>query len=142
MLRTAALSVMLLFEKTMYYDKEWDDSNNRTATRMKEEASEDVKLAIKLSKTVKYVKIILAFLLVGAYFYQPQYLTELLIIGLFVSLLLPQGFFDTYLKKLIDLRAAETDERQTLNATEANKLFSSAFERLDKLERKNRKSYA
>ena len=43
MLRTAALSVMLLFEKTMYYDKEWDDSNNRTATRMKEEASEDVK---------------------------------------------------------------------------------------------------
>lgn len=76
-----------------------------------------------------------------AAFYKPQYLTELLVIGLFISLLLPQGFTDTYLEMLIDLRAMETDERQILNATEANKHFSSAFERIDKLE-KNRRTDA
>lgn len=37
--------------------------------------------------------------------------------------------------KLIDLRAAESDECQILNATEGNKHFSSAFERIGKLER-------
>jgi len=39
----------------------------------------------------------------------------------------------TYLEKLIDLRAAESDERQIFNATEANKHFSYAFEKIDKL---------
>lgn len=44
-----------------------------------------------------------------------------------------------YLEKLIDLRAVETDERQILNATEANKHLSSAFERIEKLERNRKK---
>ena len=42
---------------------------------------------------------------------------------------------DTYLEKLIGLRAAETDERLILNATEADKHFSRAFDRIEKLER-------
>ena len=99
---------------------------------------EEVKLASKLAKPVKYLKMILAILLVIAYFYKAEYLTELLVFGLTLLLLLPQGFMDTYLEKLIDLRAAETDERQILNATEANKHFSSAFDRIDKLERRKR----
>ena len=41
---------------------------------------------------------------------------------------------DTYLEKLIGLRAAETDERLILNAAEANKHFSFAFDRIEKLE--------
>ena len=72
-------------------------------------------------------------MLIGSYFYKPQYLTELPIIALSVSLLLPQSFMGTYLEKLIDLRAAESDERQIFNATEANKHFSYAFEKIDKL---------
>ncbi|NKC13193.1 MAG: hypothetical protein GKR94_13640 [Gammaproteobacteria bacterium] len=67
----------------MYYDKKQDDFNKRTATRMKEKADEEVKLVIKFAKPVKYLKVILAVLLVGAYFYKPQYLTECLVIGYF-----------------------------------------------------------
>lgn len=120
----------------MYYDKERDDLNNRMAKNMKEEAKKDVDLSIKFVKVSKSLKFVLAVLIVSAYFYKPQYLTELLIFGVVLSLLLPQGFIDTYLEKLITLRSAETDERQTLNATEGNKHFSSAFERIDELERK------
>ena len=103
---------MLPPEEIMYHDKERDDFNNRTAIRMKEEADEEVKLTIRFAKSVKYLKIVLAVLLIGTYFYKPQYLTELLIITVSVSLILPQGFMNTYLEKLIDLRAAESDERQ------------------------------
>ena len=120
----------------MYHDKKRANSINRRATLMKDLANEDVVLSIKLAKPLKYLKFILAILVIVAYFYKPQYLTELLVIGLALSLLLPQGFIDTYLEKLIDLRASETDERQVLNATEANKHFASAFERIDELERK------
>ena len=114
----------------MYYDKERDDFNNRTATRMKEEADEEVKLAIRLAKSVKYLKIVLAVLLIGSYFYKPQYLTELLIIALSVSLLLPQSFMGTYLEKLIDLRAAESDERQFLMLHKQTSIFLTHLRKL------------
>ena len=120
-----------------YYEDEVK-IRNQVATRIKEETDEEMKLVVKFAKTLKYLKIVLAFLLVGAYFYKPHYLTELLAIGLFISLLLPQGFVDTYLEKLINLRAAETDERQILNANETNEHFSFVFDRIDKLERRKR----
>lgn len=65
--------VILLLEEAMYYDKGRDDLSKRAATRMKAAADEEVKLAIKFAKSVKYLKIVLAVLLIGAYFYKPQY---------------------------------------------------------------------
>ncbi len=101
--------------------------------RAKEEANEDVLLSIKFVKVMKYIKAIIAFLLIAAYFYKSEYLLDLVVVGLSLSLIMPQGFMDTYLEKLSALRAAETDERQVLNATESNKHFSSAFEKIEKL---------
>ena len=43
-------------------------------------AKYDVDLSIKFVRTVKFTKIILAVLVVGAYFYKPQYLTELVVL--------------------------------------------------------------
>ena len=118
----------------MYYKKEQDERNIQIAERNKSEADTDVKLAIKFVKTVKLLKITCAVLIAISYFFIPQYLIELLVIGILLALLLSQGFMDTYLEKLIELRSAETDERQILNASESNYSFSLLHEKIDKLE--------
>ncbi len=118
----------------MYYDKERDYFANKSAERLKNQAANDVRLSLKFVKTIKYAKLILAIFLALAYFYKPEFIVEILVVGMVLSLVLPLGFSDTYLEKLIELRAAETDERQTSNATEANKHFATIFEKIEKVE--------
>ncbi len=113
-----------------------DEYSNQITQSTIKEAAENVDSSIKFVKTVMFLKITIAALIIGGYFFQSQYLTEFMLFGVVLSLLLPTGFRDTYLEQLINLRSEETDARQILNATEANKHFSSAFERIDALERK------
>ena len=121
----------------MYHDKDRDEFNNRMATKAKDDAKADVELSLRMAKTLKFIKFILAIIIVATYFYYPDYLVDLLVVGVVFSLILPNGFVDTFLQKLIALRAAETDERQILNATETNTHFSDAFKRIERLEKKN-----
>jgi hypothetical protein len=119
----------------MYFDKERDDFNIKLANKNEVDAKDDVDLSTKFVKTIRYLKLALAAVLLTSYFLSPEYLVEVLICGMVLTLLLPQGFTDTYLEKLSDLRAAETDQRQTLNAAEANKHFDSIIKRIESLER-------
>lgn len=96
---------------------------------------QDVKAAIKFAKTCKYFKISLGLLIAICYFWYPSLLLELVVTATIVSLLLPMGFSDTFLEKLIEYERSLLEERQILNANEANDHFKRLFDRTDKIRR-------
>jgi hypothetical protein len=93
----------------------------------------EIKTATSFTLIVKWLKMILAIAIVYSYFYDNDYLIDLLVIGVVISLILPLGFFDVFIQKLIEYNTQSVEERQLLNATEANKHFERAFQKIEHL---------
>src|SRR5690554_6854102 len=87
----------------------------------------DIKSAMGFVSASKLVKIILALVVIFAYFTDADWLTEVIVISVVVSLILPLGFFDTFIQKLLEYNTQKLEERQTLNATEANEHFERIY---------------
>jgi len=92
----------------------------------------DIKLAMRMAVTVKVIKIILAALLVLAYLYESSWSHEILVISVIISLVLPLGFFDVFIQKLLEYNTQKLEKRQVLNAQEANKHFEDIYAKLGK----------
>jgi len=88
---------------------------------------DNIQQALKLCRYVKWLKAILAFAVAIAYFSGFEWLPELMIIALLISLLLPLGFFDVFIQKLLEYNSRLLEERQRLNAEEANTHFDKLY---------------
>ncbi|PKI03808.1 hypothetical protein CXF78_10895 [Shewanella sp. 11B5] len=89
----------------------------------------DLKLTMKFASITKWVKVILAIGVVFAYFTDASWLKGILVTSVIVSLLLPLGFFDVFIQKLLEHNTQKLEERQIINATEANKHFDKLYKR-------------
>ena len=94
----------------------------------------DIQSSIKLSLIAKFLKVSLSLIIIIAYFIDVQWLNEIIIITVVLNLLLPMNFFDVFIQKLLEYNTQKIEERQLLNANEANKIFSDFQEKLEKLE--------
>ncbi len=92
----------------------------------------DIQSALKLCGWVKLTKISLAALIVFVYFFFPSWLLNVITIAVVFSLLLPLGFFDSFIQKLLEYNTQKSEERQILNATEANEQFEKIYKKVGK----------
>jgi ABC-type bacteriocin/lantibiotic exporter with double-glycine peptidase domain len=92
----------------------------------------DIQSALKLCGWIKIAKIFLAALIIFVYFFYPSWLLDVITIAVVFSLLLPLGFFDTFIQKLLEYNTQKSEERQILNATEANEQFENIYKKLGK----------
>jgi hypothetical protein len=95
--------------------------------------SGEIKSAMSFASASKWLKVILAICVVFAYFTDAEWLTEVIVISVVVSLILPLGFFDVFIQKLLEYNTQKIEERQILNATEANKHFEKLYKKLERL---------
>lgn len=92
----------------------------------------DIKSAMKLNGFVKFIKISLAFLIFISYAFFEQWLTEIIVISVIISLILPLGFFDVFIQKLLEYNTQTIEERQSLNAQETNEHFENIYNKIEK----------
>ena len=92
----------------------------------------DIKSAMSFASVSKWLKVILAIVVVLAYFTDSAWLTEVIVISVVVSLILPLGFFDVFIQKLLEYNTQKIEERQILNATEANEHFEKSYKKAGK----------
>ena len=108
-------------------------AKGRIVRDLKEEMlTSDIKSAMGFASVSKWVKSILAIVVIVAYFTNSAWLTEVIVISVVVSLILPLGFFDVFIKKLLEYNTQKVEERQTLNATEANEHFEKLYKKVGK----------
>lgn len=96
----------------------------------------DIGTALKLCNWVKTLKVILAFLILLSYFFFPGLLLDVIVVSLIISLLLPLGFFDVFMQKLLEYNTQKVEERQLLNASEANEHFEKIYKKISGLYKK------
>ena len=92
----------------------------------------DIKSAMGFVSASKWLKVILACLVVFAYFTNATWLTELIVASVVLSLILPLGFFDVFIQKLLEYNTQKLEERQVLNTTEANEHFEKLYKKVGK----------
>jgi uncharacterized protein YacL len=97
---------------------------------LKTSLEQEIQLALKFCGLVKISKIVLAALVVISYFFFPNWLLEVIVVSVVISLILPLGFFDVFIQKLLEYNTQILEERQILNAKEANEHFESLFKKL------------
>jgi len=84
---------------------------------------EGIRLAIKMYSFIKWLKLLLACVICVAYFMDSSWLLEVIVFAVVFMLVLPLGFFDTYVEKLLEYNAHAIEERVLLNAAESTKAF-------------------
>lgn len=94
----------------------------------------NIKSAINFTLFTKIFKILLAGIICYLYFSNNDFLKEFLVFGVVISLILPLNFFDVFIQNLLEYNTQKVEERQLLNANEANKTFSDFQEKIEKLE--------
>jgi len=113
-----------------YYTKEQRDAdsiNHKSATRRKNEAKKQADKSLDALLILRIVKIAIAVLLVCTYFLLPQYLTELLVIGLVFSLIFPNYSYK-WITSHVDFETERVNERWILSYKELKVKLSFAFE--------------
>lgn len=96
---------------------------------------DNIQKALKLYRCIKWIKLTLASAIAFAYFIEFQWFNELIIVSVLLSLTLPLGFFDVFIQKLLEYDTRLLEERQLLNAEEANKHFEKAFSKIERISR-------
>ncbi|RTR33190.1 hypothetical protein EKG38_06095 [Shewanella canadensis] len=80
----------------------------------------EIASAMKLCSYVKWFKVILAVVVSIAYLVGSAWLAEILIVAVVTSLILPLGFFDVFIQKLLEYNTQLLEERIHLNTNEPN----------------------
>ena len=94
--------------------------------------TDEVSSAATFVSVVKWSKIILALFVMWAYFSDSAWLVEAIVISVVVSLIVPLGFFDVFIQKLLKYNTQMVENRQFLNAKEANEHFGIIYKKIDK----------
>ena len=97
-------------------------------------ATNEIDLSLKYTRIVKWGKILLAVCLCAIYFLKKEMLVDFLVLSSIVCLMLPLGFFDVFIQKLLEYNTRKVEERQILNAGEANHHFERSSTRIKLLE--------
>lgn len=95
--------------------------------------------AMNFHFVTKALKLILAVIVCVAYFMGSSWLIDVIVVSVVVSLILPMGFFDTFIQKHHEYNTLVTDERMLLNANESNKHFEKIFQEIKSLKSSNKK---
>jgi len=109
------------------FNKKQDELNIERKNFEREMAIDKVSSIIQFINATRYVKFIWLALVIVAYFYEWQYLLELLFLGVVLSFI-AQSFLTSHLEALIELRSIETDRNLFSVIANANK-------EIDKLEK-------
>jgi hypothetical protein len=97
-----------------------------------EQLESDIQSALKICGWVKIFKFILAISVAISYFFFHDYLLEVIVFSVILSLILPLGFFDVFIQKLVEYNTQKSEERQILNANEANEHFEKLYKKVGK----------
>ncbi|WP_163390191.1 hypothetical protein [Enterovibrio norvegicus] len=92
----------------------------------------DLNSALKLCKAVKVVKLLLALSISLAYVLNWSWLPELLVASVVLVLVLPLGFFDVFIQRLLEYNTFCVEERQILNAREASEHIGILYNEIEK----------
>jgi hypothetical protein len=95
----------------------------------KEYLEGNVSSARTLAKLTMWLKCGLAATLAIGYFVEFSWLYEMVILSVIISLVLPLGFFGAFFENLIEYNTQLVEDRQSLNAKEANQHFKKAFKK-------------
>tara|TARA_Y100001951_G_scaffold45476_1_gene35865 strand:+ start:2621 stop:2932 length:312 start_codon:yes stop_codon:yes gene_type:complete len=90
----------------------------------------DIKSSMGFVSASKWIKMGLACLVVFAYFTDATWLTDVIVFSVVLSLILPLGFFDVFIQKLLEYNTMKVEERQVLNANEANEHFEKLYKKV------------
>lgn len=94
----------------------------------------DVELAKRIALATKWLKLILAAIISLAYLFGADWLFEVIVFAVIVSLVLPLGFFDVFIQKLLEYNTQKIEERELLNAKEANEHLHNLHQREQKMD--------
>ncbi|MCH2058124.1 MAG: hypothetical protein MK214_16220 [Thalassotalea sp.] len=89
----------------------------------------EIQSALKICLLFKYLKIVLALVLISCYFYFPEWLLELLTLSVVISLTIPLSFFDSFIQKLLEYNTQTIEDRILLNVNEANEHFEKLYKK-------------
>lgn len=104
---------------------------NEVAKRMQEVL---IKSSQRADGIFRVVRISLIVCIVVAYLYNMPWLNEIVLSSVILLLLLPNGWMNDFCKHLIEYNTVCLEERQRLNAIEANEHFEKAFNKIEELE--------
>lgn len=90
----------------------------------------DIERARSLVFITKLFKISAAILVLLAYFLEADWLLEAMIVGLVLTLIIPMGFFDVFIQKLLEYNTQNLEARQKLNVQEANEHFGKLYQKV------------
>ncbi|WP_335987063.1 hypothetical protein [Spongiibacter tropicus] len=90
----------------------------------------DIKSSMGFVSVFKWLKVALACLVLFAYFTDAAWLTDVIVFSVVLSLVLPLGFFDVFIQKLLEYNTLKVEERQVLNANEANEHFEKLYKKV------------
>ncbi|TMN94762.1 hypothetical protein [Pseudoalteromonas sp. S558] len=96
--------------------------------------TEKINLAKKWCLITTVFKVVIAIIVCVAYFTNASCLPELIVFSVVLSLLLPLGFYGAFMENLLEYNTQAIEDRQLLNANEANEHFIKMSERITKLE--------
>lgn len=91
----------------------------------------EIQTAMNLSGWAKFIKVTLAILVVLSYFFFKDWLIEIIVISVVFSLIIPLGFFDVFIQKLLEYNTQTVEDRQILNANQANEHFEKIYNKID-----------
>lgn len=91
----------------------------------------EVSSALYWVKAFKFFRIGLAITVAVAYSQEFSFLTELLVFSVLLLLVFPMGFFDAFFEKHLEYNTVLLEDRQKLNAEEANEYFTKAFNEIE-----------
>lgn len=93
----------------------------------------DIETASTFFKIIHGVKMLLAVAICYAYFTNETWLIDIIVVAIVLALVSPFGFFGVFIQKLIAYNMHCMEERQLLNANEANMHFRKVFEEVEVL---------
>ena len=98
----------------------------------------DLEVAISLFKYTKYFKILLAIVILYAYYNDLPWLMDIVVLAVISAIILPLSFFDVFIQKLLEYNTRKLESRQLLNAQEANKHFDDLYRKLGQRNKLNK----
>lgn len=91
----------------------------------------EIQTAMNLSGWVKLIKVALAIIVVLSYFFFKDWLLEIIVLSVVFSLIIPLGFFDVFIQKLLEYNTQTLEDRQVLNANQANEHFEKIYSKFE-----------
>lgn len=110
--------------------------NNADTAAVKSQIQQEfVSSAQRYTVVTTVTKVLLAIIIVIAYFLESSWLIDLVVVAVVFSLVLPLGFYGAFIENLLEYNTSAMEDRTLLNANESNETFNNMLKRIDGLDR-------